>query len=183
MFQIYKFYYVLTRTDRNVQSSSNCSLAEKVYAWEGETPIFPLCKDHYMEDLPWHARAVCCPTSERTTTIHHCTWWCTHPHTGITVCKRFLMRHFTEEGFGHGGFHGLLTSRHWISSSAGYVKDYVYRTSVGGIADLSAMTVERKWCVAKRMLTIHGQNWTASMMWSGPLGVLMLRWIKTCINV
>lgn len=114
---------------------------------------------------------------------HSSVYMMVHPHTGITVCKHFLMRHFVEEGFGHGGFHGPLTSHHWISSSAGYVKDYVYRTSVGDIANLCARTNGRNWCVAKRMLTIHGQNWTASMMWSGPLGVLMLRWIKTLINV
>jgi len=74
---ILQISYVLTRSDRNVQSSSNCSLTEKVYAWESETPIFPLCKGHYMEDLPWHTQAVCRPTPGRTTTIHQCTWCCT----------------------------------------------------------------------------------------------------------
>lgn len=48
-----------------------------------------------------------------------------------------------EEGFGHGGFHGPLTSRHRISSSAGCVKDYVHGTSVGDIANLCARTIER----------------------------------------
>jgi hypothetical protein len=78
---------------------------------------------------------------------------------------------------------GPLTSRHWISSSAGYVKDYGYRTFVDDTANLCARTVERNWCVAKWMWTMHGQTWTASMMWSGTLGVLMLRWITTRINV
>jgi hypothetical protein len=178
---ILQISYVITKTDRNVRSFSNCSLTEKSVSMRRWYTHFSCIQG------PLHGGPTLTCSSWMLSHIwknyNHSLYMIVHPYTEITVCKHFLMRHFMEEGFGCGGFRGPLTSHHWISSCAGYVKGLCVQNFCGWrCKPMCKDNWEKLMC--GKMNVDH--IWTEPGYLHDvirPLDILMLRWNKTCINV